>query len=137
MEKLTIYHLDENGAFLAAGEADQDPLSPGQFLVPAHACIVPPPAEAPAGKQRRFDAVSQVWYLHDLPAPEPEPQPPSAAELRKGEILSRLSRLDMESIRGLRAKSVGKGKAADDDRLAALDAEADALRVELAALGVG
>lgn len=60
-----------------------------------------------------------------LPA-EPLPNPRIAA------IKIRLDQIDIESIRALRAKSVGKGKAADDTRLVALDTEADALRAELA-----
>ncbi len=59
-----------------------------------------------------------------------------AALKRKAEIIAELSRLDLDSIRALRAKAAGKGKQADDTRLATLNARADELRVELAALGV-
>lgn len=48
------------------------------------------------------------------------------------EIKTRLAQIDIESIRALRAKSVGKGKAADDTKLTTLDTEADNLRAELA-----
>lgn len=60
----------------------------------------------------------------------------SAALRRKAEIIAELSRLDLDSIRALRARSAGKGRVADDTKLATLDAQADALRDELAALGV-
>lgn len=63
---------------------------------------------------------------------------PSAAQLsaaaRRAEIVARLAAIDGGSIRALRAKAAGKGKPADDTKLTALDAEADALRVELAGL---
>lgn len=51
---------------------------------------------------------------------------------RIAEIKTRLDQIDIESIRALRAKSVGKGKAADDTKLVDLDTEADTLRAELA-----
>lgn len=58
----------------------------------------------------------------------------SAALIRQSEIVARLAAIDLDSIRALRAKAAGKGKVADDAKLTALDAEADTLRVELAAL---
>lgn len=66
----------------------------------------------------------------------PGPVPPTAAEVRAKEIRARLAAIDADSIRALRAKSAGKGRAADDTKLVALDAEADSLRAELAALVV-
>ena len=53
---------------------------------------------------------------------------------RRAEILTRLKEIDVESVRGLRAKSVGKGKPQDDTKLTDLDSEADALRLELTTL---
>jgi hypothetical protein len=61
------------------------------------------------------------------PAPaDPTPNP------RIAEIKARLAQIDIESIRALRSKSVGKGKPADDTKLSTLDTEADNLRAELA-----
>lgn len=129
---MKIYHLHhETGELLAEGVADESPLEPGVFLIPAHATETAPPA-AVAGKSRHFGA--NGWEHRDIPAPPAPPVPPSAAQVRKGEILARLSGIDFESIRALRSKAVGKGHAADDTKLAALDAEADTLRAELAAL---
>lgn len=63
--------------------------------------------------------------------------PPDAslvAQQRRNEIISRLNQIDILSIRALRAKMTNRGKPADDTKLAALEAEADALRAELATL---
>lgn len=50
---------------------------------------------------------------------------------RIAEIKARLDQIDIESIRALRAKSLGKNKPADDSKLSTLDTEAEALRLEL------
>ena len=60
----------------------------------------------------------------EVPAPLPNP--------RIAVIKARLDQIDIESIRALRTKAVGKSKPADDTKLNALDAEADNLRAELA-----
>ena len=50
---------------------------------------------------------------------------------RPAEIAARLVQIDAESVRPLRAKVAGNATGDDDAKLAALDAEAAALRVEL------
>lgn len=67
MEKLPIWSYDPETfemLYGLPGEADPDPLAPGQFLVPAHSTPVPPIEEQP-GKNRHFDPVSSVWYYMD------------------------------------------------------------------------
>lgn len=62
---------------------------------------------------------------------------PTAAQRnsqRAAEIAHRLAAIDAESIRALRAKAAGRGRAQDDTKLATLEDEADALRIELASL---
>jgi hypothetical protein len=56
---------------------------------------------------------------------------------KRAYLLDQLDALDKASIRALRAKATGKSKKADDDTLAGLDAQADALRAQLAAIGEG
>ena len=56
------------------------------------------------------------------------------ANPRAKEIMQRLAQIDVDSIRALRAKMIGNGKAADDTRLSELDDEATSLRTELAAI---
>jgi hypothetical protein len=57
-------------------------------------------------------------------------------EQQAAAIKGRLAEIDLESIRSLRAKGLpGKSKAADDEKLSALEAEAETLRAQLAAMG--
>jgi hypothetical protein len=71
-------------------------------------------------------------YLEWLAAGnDPLPADPTSNP-RIAEIKARLDQIDIESIRALRSKSVGKGKPADDTKLSTLDTEADNLRAELA-----
>ena len=65
-----------------------------------------------------------------------KPAPAQIAEARKGEILARLTAIDSESIRPLRAIATGTQTAFDADKLSALDAERATLADELAALSV-
>lgn len=58
----------------------------------------------------------------------------ASKDQRKDEITAHLARIDAESARPLRAKAAGNATAADDAKLAALDAEAIDLRKELAGL---
>ena len=53
------------------------------------------------------------------------------------QIKNRLSQIDLESVRPLRAKVSGTSTPEDDATLAALEQEAGALRVELAGLSDG
>ena len=54
---------------------------------------------------------------------------------RRAEILSRLSAIDLETVRPLRAVTAGAGTEYDTTKLAALEVEAKELRDELAKLG--
>ena len=128
MNTLPIYHYGERNEYLGSGEADPDPLARGQFLVPRNATPVPMVLDVPEGQEARFDAVSSVWYLAELPPP-PEPDTPpelTPEEIRRADILAELAAIDQRSIRPLRE--------GDADRVAELEAQAEALRVELRAL---
>lgn len=64
---------------------------------------------------------------------------PSASQLRRAEIAQRLAQIDTASVRPARAIALeiaqgGAPDAGDLERLATLEAEADALRAELAGL---
>jgi len=126
-----IFHFDENGILLGAGVADPDPLQPGAFLIPAGAVTVAPPA-VPEGRRARWNGAA--WSLEVVPAPEPEPAPPEPS--RADVIVGRLYEIDAATVRPLRAIAAGTAGQFDHDKLAALNAEAAALRAELATLGV-
>ncbi len=66
--------------------------------------------------------------------PMTAPDIPRAYRARQRAILDRLQAIDTESTRPLRAVQSGAATQADTDKLAALEAEASALRLELAAL---
>ena len=70
------------------------------------------------------------WELYMNP---PKTDYELAAE-RAADIHTRLSEIDVESVRPLRAVTAGTATAFDTDKLAALDTEAEALRLELASL---
>lgn len=60
----TIHHYDElTGEYLGEGEARQDPMEPGRWLIPAFATELTPP-EPQAGKMRCFDGVA--WVYRDI-----------------------------------------------------------------------
>lgn len=67
-------------------------------------------------------------------ATPPEPTPDEQAAQRRARIMTRLAEIDAASVRPLRALVRGEAVQADTDKLAALDAEAEELRAELAAL---
>ena len=72
----------------------------------------------------------------ELP-PEPQPEPLSEAEMKELRIAAiklRLREIGLESIRPLRAKAAGTATAEDEAKYAALEAEAESLRAELAGL---
>lgn len=69
--KKTVYQTDSTGLYVGETEADESPLEPGVFHIPAGCTETAPPA-AQSGKRRRL--VNGVWLLEDIPPPEPEPQ---------------------------------------------------------------
>lgn len=135
MKNKTVTQLDAEGYFVGLALADESPLEPGVFLIPGGAVDAPAP-EVPEGQRARWSGAGFV--LEAIPQPKaPEPPPPPA---RADVIRGRLYQIDAESVRALRAtvSATGKGKPApafDVDKLVALEAEASALRAELAALG--
>ena len=64
--------------------------------------------------------------------PAPPPPEPTPEEIAQAEIKSRLSQIDLESVRPLRAKVHGTATPEDDAKLAALEQEAEELREGLA-----
>lgn len=140
MTSKQVTQLDAAGYFVGTTTADESPLEPGVYLIPAGAIDRDPPATTEPGK--RYRPWGTGWRGEAIPEPpkEPEPTPPSAEEIRRGEIVTRLAKIDADSVRPARAvaAALAAGKPAPDfdaQKLAALETEAANLRAELAALG--
>ena len=73
MSEKIVSQLNSDGYFIAPTRADESPLEPGIYLIPAGAVDCQPPA-IPEGKRARWTGIKFV--LEDTPPPpEPEPQP--------------------------------------------------------------
>ena len=119
--------------------AEESPMEPGVFLLPAGAVDKAPPAAIEPGK--RYRPWGAGWRGEDMPKPEPAPEVPqlSPAELRRLEIMGSLAEIDGQSARPLRdvVGALVAGQPAPEfaaGKLAALEAEAATLRAELAGL---
>ena len=76
---MNIYHFHPStGAFLGQGVADADPLTEGQFLLPAHSTAVEPPV-VEVGFFAKFE--NGAWLTFAEPVPE-APVVPTLAELK-------------------------------------------------------
>lgn len=82
--KIYHYHPDTL-AYLGESQADESPLEPGVFLIPAHATDTAPPAEVD-GKTRHFEL--GAWVQRDVIAPPlpPEPTPEEIKEAKRIQI---------------------------------------------------
>jgi hypothetical protein len=69
--KIYHYHPD-NGIYLGEGSADESPLEPGVWLIPAHATTEPPPALALGEVAVR---VGDQWFIQSAADLETTEQP--------------------------------------------------------------
>ena len=137
MKKKTIPQLDAAGYFIGLTVADESPLEPGVFLLPAGAVDTAPP-NVPEGQRAKWTGAA--WALEAIPQPEQGPPPPTPEQIRRGEITARLYQIDADSVRALRVATIEQaaGRPAppfERNKLQALETEAAALRAELAAMG--
>lgn len=74
------YH-PESGNYIGTGKADESPLEPGVFLVPAFATDIEPPKYNAETQYIVF--VGEAWEVKDIPSPEPEPEPEPLTKAQK------------------------------------------------------
>lgn len=76
-EYMPVFDKDGN-----PDKADESPLEPGVYLIPAYATAIAPPA-IPAGQQARF--TDGAWALETVPEPPttPSPTPPALEDLKR------------------------------------------------------
>jgi hypothetical protein len=91
-----IYNYDKDTfKYIGSSLADESPLEPGIFLIPAHATLDAPPANI-EGKELYFE--NQQWVYKDVivaaAEPEPEPVVPTYADLRAAAYPSLYEYLD-------------------------------------------
>jgi hypothetical protein len=91
--KIYNYAFD-TGLLLGESNADESPLEPGVWLIPANA-TTEQPLQAQDGKTVHF--VNSVWVYQDIPTPEPEPAPfvPTYKEQRAAAYPSIADQLDL------------------------------------------
>jgi hypothetical protein len=100
----TYNYAPDTGIFHAEGLADESPLEPGVFLIPAHATTLKPP-KATLPKVAVFK--DGKWSVETLPPPhpepEPEPEPTPPAPLTPAEKLAKsgLTVAELKELLGL------------------------------------
>lgn len=91
---MKIFHFSASTLQLTGEDrADLDPLDHSNWLVPAYATKVEPPA-AQAGKTIHF--VDGAWVYQDIPVPVPEspPEPPTPEQMQRNFSAAIQKRLD-------------------------------------------
>jgi hypothetical protein len=78
-----VSQLDARGYFVGVTVADESPLEPCVFLLPAGAVDAPAPI-VPEGKQAKWEG---AWVLEEIPQPDPEPEPTPPTPEEKAEMV--------------------------------------------------
>lgn len=97
--KIANYH-PVTGQFISLGDADESPLEPGVYLVPAAATEILPPDFNPETHLARFDG---QWHVEAIPTPA-EP-PPAAPKSQRELALEAIAALESEQYRRLTARA--------------------------------
>lgn len=70
---MIVYQYDRAGLYQGQTEADESPLEPGVYLMPARTTALPPPASIPEGQWPRFNGAA--WALATQPPAATAPDP--------------------------------------------------------------
>jgi hypothetical protein len=73
-----IYHYNQDGCYCGQDIADESPLEPGVYLIPALATDQKPPTP---GENQLVRFVNREWILEDIPIAEPESEPSNETEI--------------------------------------------------------
>lgn len=96
-----VYHRHPvSDALVGTSIADESPLEPGVWLVPAHATLTAPPAAVPSeGKYFKWSAEQDAWTEADVVADEKLPDTPrNPLDLLRAQRNQILSSLDWVAI---------------------------------------
>ena len=75
---MKIYHYNpDTGIYVGEGVADESPLEPGVWLIPANSVTTAPPN---VGEDQFVVFNNGNWEVNTVPEPEPEPEPEPAPE---------------------------------------------------------
>lgn len=66
---MLAYQFDTAGLFIGVTDADESPLEPGTFLLPARSTLIAPQESFPDGQWPRFNGLE--WELVNRPSPAP------------------------------------------------------------------
>lgn len=132
-----VWVYDQDGALIGKDKAPPDPRQPGRFLLPGNATTDAPPAPGAGQEAAR---VGGAWVLRaKLAKVEPDTPQATPGQLRASAINARLDAIDKASVRSLRESIAAQAKgqavpAFAANKLATLETEAAALRLELAGI---
>ena len=79
---MKVYQTNRAGLFVGKTEADESPLEPGVFLIPAGAVEIAPPAQWPDDQWPRWNGVA--WEL----ITKPQVQQPLSPEQKLADFLN-------------------------------------------------
>jgi hypothetical protein len=87
---MNVYQTDAQGYFVGVTTADQDPMNPTEWLIPA-GCVTEAPADAPEGSRAKW--TGSAWAMEVIPVePDPEEPEPIAQDVivrgKRGSLLS-------------------------------------------------